>query len=1162
MSAQVATTKPLNVFISYAHQDEKLVAELRSHLSILEMAGKIRINSYAELLPGEKLGERLADFLMDADMVLFPISAYSLASTFVGQEILFTLDGKRSKKARILPLLLSPCNWQASPLATYKFLNNVEKPIDSLNESERNEAYAGIVAALDILVDMLNGNWRTAVETELTAKTGTLDLSSSRLTYIPEELKEMTWLHTLKMNSNALEDISPLSALTGLETVSLSGNMITDISVLASLPRLRFLDVTYNQLKAPASNIQHNSLEILLLGNNQITAIAGLQSLSKLKALDLSGNKITVITGLEELTQLGLLSLSNNQLSRISGLERLTELTDLQLTDNQIEKIEGIASLKKLQRLDLLNNKVSTIENLHNNKQLKILGLSQNKISLLENISHLDELETLYIAHNSIEDITELQNLKKLKRCVLTNNKIIDLFSLKEFIENDIPVKNTYSFDTEEPGFFIKDNPIQYPPLEVIADGKDAILRNFALLQKSLTEQLQPYQSAEIKLILLGNANVGKSHIATFIKSKRKKLPANNASTHGMVNEFVSYKQPGMPRPVKMRILDFGGQEYYHDTHHLFFTNDTIYLLLWEKESNRFGLKTEKRYSLPTGQHQEETNAVFPVAYWLDAVNFFISRREDERAKSTGTTATAIDPAVILVETKRDKKGSTLLDTASLLPFRHLVHSQVAISLYADSSGNIISTGTDALFDSLNDLAGYMFEKRWSGYYGLIIAFFDSINKAETTKLHKQANAEALIVSIQNCIRLFNSIIKNAGYKYKFDNDNALDLCRFLANRGYILYFDETKICLHPEKLTKEIYGVLNRQTAVTGLISTAEAARADAAVISIMQDFKLIIPHPAGTGYIVPQLLPETTSSQLSLFMDAFKPPVIRFSITGYIHKNIVQDLFHAFKNDLLKDDTQNYIWKNGFITKIDNELYKINISSTEQSRLVEIHYLGQLNLAVVKKISDAIDAVLRGRRCIKEVSNDGKLFVPVQLIQQNIQLAQFVYAEKLLRVADYKNFLDASTLKHAMKKLFISYSSKNTDFMKRFTTHLQPLKRNGAIDFWHDRMIEPGTRWDESIKNELNSSDIIIFLLSPDFIATNYIFDVEIPAAIKLAENRAKLFFVELQACSWDKTVLAQFQQTTDPGADNKAIIQIGNPQNDVQWKMVITELEKLLK
>jgi hypothetical protein len=377
------------------------------------------------------------------------------------------------------------------------------------------------------------------------------------------------------------------------------------------------------------------------------------------------------------------------------------------------------------------------------------------------------------------------------------------------------------------------------------------------------------------------------------------------------------------------------------------------------------------------------------------------------------------------------------------------------------------------------------------------------------------------------------------------------------------LFFDHNKICLSPNELTAQIYLVLNRSYTQVGIISSIEAAAHAAAVVSIMQDFKLLIPHPAGSGFIAPQLLPDTTNNQLNLFLDAFKPPMVRFSIFGYIHKNIIQELFYSFKEKLLPGDTQNYIWKNGFIIRLENELYKININSNENCRLIEIQYLNNFNANMMVEISELITSVLEGRRYHKEVSVDGKFFVPVDLLEKNLQLSQFLYDGKLLRLADYKNFLDADKKLYSMKKLFISYSSKNSAFMRRFVTHLEPLRRNGTIDFWHDRMIEPGTKWDDTIKKELELSDVVVFLLSPDFIATSYIFEVEIPQVLQqFAAEKSKMFFVELQACSWEKTILKNYQQTTDTSLDNKAVITITDPLNDSCWKQVIGELEKVLK
>lgn len=1164
--------KALKAFISYSAKDIAYLNELLKDFAPLASAGSIELLHDGILKAGDQWSEMLTRFIREADIIFYLVSPDALASVHVQKEIETGLSKYKDGTGKIIPVLLRDCDWQSSPLATFYFIPRNGRSLENLGPEERAVIFTEIRTTVMQIVEESGEDWEVVINRELEQKTGTLNLSNYELTTIPGKIVEMNWLHSLILTNNNIEDISVLGRLTNLESLYLSSNKVSAVGDLKGLSRLNFLDLNDNAIKE-IDSINELNLTILYLHKNGIEKIPSLSNLSRLEELDLSGNKIQKMEGLSALKQLKVLNLSDNLITFIEGLTELTSLIDLRMTGNRVESISGLESLQQLTCLDLYRNQVSVITGLENNKRLKLLGLSSNRISILENISHLQDLETLYIAHNSIEDITELQNLSKLKRVVLTNNKITDLFPLKQFIEKAIPVKPEYSFNATETGFFVKDNPIQYPPLEVLLQGNAAILRNFKQQEDALEEQLGPYQSNEVKLILIGNANVGKTHIATYIRTTRQELPLNNASTHGMSNEFVNYMMPFSATPVKMRILDFGGQEYYHDTHHLFFTNDTIYLLLWEKESNRFGVKTEKRYSVKTSQEEEETNTVFPVAYWLDAVNFFITKKEKQRINGQAVKAAAdlpgalnIDPAVILVETKRNKKGISLLDTTAILPYRHLIHSQVGISLYRNEVNGqtiIVNTGTESLFDNLNNLISGLFEKRWSGYYALIIQYFEHPEDPNNADLQYIAKPNKLIFDLQTCITLFNRIILKNQYKYRFDNENAEDLCRFLANRGYILYFNNEKICLHPDMLTKEIYGVLNKDHNSVGIISGSEAAASDQAVISIMQDFKILIPHPSGSGYIAPQLLPDNTNSQLNLFMDVFKPALIRFSFTGYIHKNIIQELFYSFRESLLKDDTQNYIWKNGFIVKIENDLYKININSNEQSRSIEIQCLNSFNYRIMNQISNLVAGTLEGRVFTREVSTDGKLFVPADLILGNLQLSQIVFEKKLLRIADYRNFFDNTSRQYALKKLFISYSSKNTDFMKRFVTHLEPLKRNGDIDYWHDRMIEPGTKWDESIKKEMELSDIIIFLLSPDFIATNYIFEVEIPQALaQMTAQVSKLFFVELQACSWERTNLAQIQQTVNPAGDNKAIISIGEPHNDSQWIKVITELEKKWK
>ena len=103
---------------------------------------------------------------------------------------------------------------------------------------------------------------------------------------------------------------------------------------------------------------------------------------------------------------------------------------------------------------------------------------------------------------------------------------------------------------------------------------------------------------------------------------------------------------------------------------------------------------------------------------------------------------------------------------------------------------------------------------------------------------------------------------------------------------------------------------------------------------------------------------------------------------------------------------------------------------------------------------------------------------------------------------------------------------------------------------------------RLDDAIREEMNQSDLIVFLLSPEFLATDYVMKVEVPLALEKFGPSKKLFFIQLLPCHWDKTDLFRFQQTSNATETEKNIITVGTPDNDAKWKEVVDELLKKIK
>src|ERR1041385_2818241 len=99
---------------------------------------------------------------------------------------------------------------------------------------------------------------------------------------------------------------------------------------------------------------------------------------------------------------------------------------------------------------------------------------------------------------------------------------------------------------------------------------------------------------------------------------------------------------------------------------------------------------------------------------------------------------------------------------------------------------------------------------------------------------------------------------------------------------------------------------------------------------------------------------------------------------------------------------------------------------------------------------------------------------------------------------------------------RVFLSYSHRDEELFQRFLIHLSQLEREGLIEPWHDRRITPGAEWAGAIDDSLNGADIVILLVSADFLASDYCNDVEMTRAIERSKTEnARVVPVILEPC-----------------------------------------------
>ncbi|MGA2535404.1 MAG: toll/interleukin-1 receptor domain-containing protein [Terracidiphilus sp.] len=143
-------------------------------------------------------------------------------------------------------------------------------------------------------------------------------------------------------------------------------------------------------------------------------------------------------------------------------------------------------------------------------------------------------------------------------------------------------------------------------------------------------------------------------------------------------------------------------------------------------------------------------------------------------------------------------------------------------------------------------------------------------------------------------------------------------------------------------------------------------------------------------------------------------------------------------------------------------------------------------------------------------------------------------------------------------MATLFFSYSHADEALRDQLEIHLSSLKRRGIISTWHDRRILVGTEFDKDIDQNLDNADVILFLVSPDFIASDYCHEREVKRALQRhSEGNARVIPVILRPCDWHDLEFGSLLATP---TDGRAITKW--PNSDEAFLDVVKSIKTALQ
>jgi internalin A len=893
---------------------------------------------------------------------------------------------------------------------------------------------------------------------------------------------------------------------TGSATLSLAGLGLTSLPAeICSLNALQRLDLHDNHLTALPPEIGAlTALKELFVYNNQLAALPPeIGSLTALQELNLHDNQLaTLPSEIDSLTALQSLDLRCNQLATLpQEIGSLTALQTLRLSDNSLATLSpAIGSLTALQRLGLSRNLLTSVPaNVGMLTALRRLDINDNQlVTLPPEIGSLTALQLLDLSANQLTTLSpEIRLLTALTQLFLHHN----------------------------PGLGLPDE-VLGPTYAAVAHGTEKPASPVAILDYYFRVSTQPTTPLnEGKMILVGRGEVGKTSLVRRLREN--KFDEWQAKTDGIRIEPWPIS-PGPDGPVLLHVWDFGGQEIMHATHRFFLTRRSLYLVV-----------------LNGREGGEDADA----EYWLKTIN-----------------ALAPDSPVLVVLNKYRSHPASLNRTGLCAKYPN-----VCGFVQTDCAGpeplgidKLEQAIKQAVNEHLPDVRA-KFPASWSRI------------KDALSQMRKV---------------LKKDFITFDQYRDLCDRHNETDpiaqenLAGFLNDLGIALNYDDDprladKHVLNPQWVTEGIYKILNAPALaeaggalhigqLSTILSGSEYPKSmHGFVFELMRKFELCFPFPDRDGaYLIPELLSKDEHADARTFRgDAGATRFhYRYEILpeGLIPRFIVRTYVHSEGMPR---------WRTGVVLRFEGNTALVWADMSEGR--VEVIVTGNAAsrrrlLAVVRSQFDHIHdhLKLRPREEVSVPSVPGLVLGYGDLLtyeregerQPRIPFGGALHKIDVMQVL---YGLDVEGARSAMRtrepkavRLFYSYSSKDEQFKTELETHLSLLKREGKLATWHMKRIVPGTEWDKTIDENLKSADIILLMISSDFLASDYIWDVEVKQAMAQHESgKSHVIPVFVRDCSWTSAPFGKLQ-----GVPKGKAVKL-SPDRDTAWREVSDWIRKIV-
>ncbi|HEX8096954.1 MAG TPA: COR domain-containing protein, partial [Pyrinomonadaceae bacterium] len=411
-------------------------------------------------------------------------------------------------------------------------------------------------------------------------------------------------------------------------------------------------------------------------------------------------------------------------------------------------------------------------------------------------------------------------------------------------------------------------------------------------------------------------------------------------------------------------------------------------------------------------------------------------------------------------------------------------------------------------------------------------------------------------------------------------------LASYLHSLGIALnYRDDPRLqdthVLNPHWVTQGIYKILNAEKLEkqNGEIRLDELAKIlDPAlypvqmhrfIFELMKKFDLCFSFPdAEEHFLIPELLDKQEPAATAAFMPE---ECLNFQ---YHYPVLPEGLLPRFvvRTHTLSEESPR--WRTGVILKFEDN--SALVKADVQDRKVFVSVAGPVEtrrrlLALIRGEFERIHGDIRNLQpqAVVPLPEYPEAFVGYDellvLEQKGLKSVPKVVGDDVLtlNVHDLLNGVDLAGRRGPRAgprplRVFCSYSHKDERTRLKLETHIKLLQYQGLIEPWVDREIEAGREWEKEITEQLERADIILLLVSADFIASYYCWEKEMTRALERhVQGTARVIPIIVRAVSWQRAPFAKLQVLPK---DGKAV-ETWRPVNTA-WRNVSEGIERVVE